>query len=234
MYSDEVKASPSLQHLAAHVGSSADVIAKNILATDPRFLPKTFKARKYASFLLSGQSAELAKSQAAFEPRVDVRKAALEMIPLIEDYMSEHSVRWFKKDIGEYFFQVTPTLIIPIKPLGIAYVDGCCRLIWPQHWKTKTLDPLQYQFWATIIKRAILDTDPDIEGFHWIEMSATDKRRQVRELRVRDEAAVDYLDDAKMLEIADDLERGLELVRQAPRPKPEPKKRPPDQLGLFD
>ncbi|MHA6289063.1 hypothetical protein [Maricaulis sp. CAU 1757] len=234
MSTESIKKSPSLQHLAAHVGQSAEVIAKNIASVDPRFLPKTFGARNYVSFILSGQSVENALNQAMLEKRDDLRKAATEIIPLADQYRNESRIKWFRPWKSELYYHATPTLVIPVKPLGLASVDGRCRLIWPQHWKTKTLSPFQFRFWATVIHKAVIAVDPDVDGFHWLEMSATDSQRTTRELRVRDESTAELLSDQVMAEVAQNLEQAIEILRSMPKPKWTPKRPPDDQPGLFD
>ena len=225
---------PSLQHLVKLIGESPEHTAKNILRLKNRNGGvRTFEARNYIRSYLSGMNYDQVLRQASEDRREFVSKAAQEVLPLIKEYTSLHPIPWFKP-LQEILYEVCPGIVIPICPLGLSYVDGKMRLIWPQLWKYDTLEPHQFNLWATFIHLAVIKRFPDIESFHWLELSIPDGK-DARELRVRSESAARHLSDEEMSDFRDHLQSAILTVDQVPKPdRPAKRKKDPRQDDLFE
>jgi len=232
MSTSGISKTPSLQHLAKLYGATPAQTAERILRLQANRPPRTFEARHYLQKRLKGMPYEAVLSQAALDKREPVKNAALETLPLLEEYLDQHDLRWFRP-MEEVLYEVAPGLLIPMRCLGFASVDGSIKALWPQMWKTETLTPSQFNFWATVFKRAVPDRFPDIEGFDWLEMSRP-KGKKERELRVRTEEAAHYLSDQELRDLREHLEVALKIVAEAPRRKKPKPKRDPRQGRFWD
>lgn len=226
---DSFKDAPSLQHLVRMIGPTAADTAKAILAPKPTI--RVFEANHYVKAMLSGMAPKQATANAANDPRPEIRKTALEVIPLIAEYMSEHDFRWFKP-IPPIVHQVSPSVRIPIKPLGIARVGEKVVILWPQLWKTISLTPDQFNIFSSYMKYGVLDKFPDYQDFHWLEMSVP-KGKKERELRVRTIDAAQILEPEHLLKVEAKIEEALAVVARAPQPQRPKKPKDPQQDSFI-
>ncbi|MEM9669595.1 MAG: hypothetical protein AAF950_11780 [Pseudomonadota bacterium] len=230
MSTEKFKNAPSLQHLVRMIRPTAVKTANAILAPKPR--KNIWKARDYVFAVLSGMSPEQAIANAMSDSRTDIRKTALETIPLIEQYFIDHDFGWFRR-IDPIVHQVSPSVSIPIKPMGVAKVDGKIVILWPQLWKTISLTPEQFNIIASYLKLGILDKFPDYEDFHWLEMSVP-KGKKERELRVRTIETAQLLAPEELRRIEKVIEEALLIASKAPtKPEKPAKPKDPDQGFLL-
>lgn len=229
MLTDQFKDAPSLQHLVRMIRQTPAGTAKAIMAPKPKI--RVFEANHYVKAVLSGMAPEQALANAANDPRPTISKTALEVIPLIAEYMSDHDFGWFKP-IPPITHQISPSIRVPIKPLGIARVDGKVVVVWPQLWKTISLSPEQYSIFASYMQYGVLDKFPDYHDFHWLELSVPNGKKQ-RELRVRSLEAAQLLEPAQMIAVEQNIEAALKIVAAMPTPERPKKPKNPDQPG-FD
>ena len=229
MSTDKLKNAPSLQHLVRMIRPTAAEIAREIVAPKPTI--RVFDANRYVRAVFSGMSPEQAMANAANDSNPHARKTALEVIPLIAQYLKENDVRWFRP-ISPILHQVSPSVRIPIKPLGIARVGDKIVVLWPQLWKTISLTPDQYNLFASYMKYGVLEKFPDYDDFHWLEMSVP-KGQKHRELRVRTVDAAQIYDRSLMSGVEAKIEEALIIAAGLPKHERPKKPKPPEQDSFL-
>lgn len=230
MSTNKLMTSPSLQHLVKNIGPSPTDTAANILK--PIRTVRVIEANNYVRARLNGMAPEKVFEAASKDPRPAIRKTACEVLPLIEQYLLDFETGWFKP-LPPVFHQISPSVQIPIKPLGIMKVDGQPVVIWPQLWKLTSLTAEQFNIFASYLKYGLLDKFPDYEDFHWLEMSVP-KGRKSRELRVRSLETASILSKEELLLIEENLEQALILVAEARKAEEKPTRKSDDDQGdLF-
>ncbi|MEM6626325.1 MAG: hypothetical protein AAF719_06440 [Pseudomonadota bacterium] len=158
-----------------------------------------------------------------------MRKAALETLPLVRHYTQLHQVKWFRP-IRPIPIVLSRNLKVTLKPIGVANVDGKSLILAGQVWKNLSLSPFEFRLWASMLKVGVLDNNPDLEGFHWLEMSAP-KVGAERELSVRSIEAVDLLGDDEFRLVINNIEQAMKIVADVPKQKRD--KRPDPKQGNF-
>ena len=229
MSTDNLKDAPSLQHLVRMIRPTVAATANAILAPKPKI--RVFEANHYVRAVFAGMSPAQALSNAEKDPRPTIRKTALEVVPLIEQYLSENDVRWFKP-IPPVTHQISPSVRIPIKPLGIARVGDKVVVLWPQLWKTISLSPEQFNIFASYMKYGLLDKFPDYHDFHWLEMSVP-KGKKLRELRVRTVDAAQLLEHSQLRDVEQKIEDALMIADGVPKADRQKKPKDPQQDSFL-
>jgi hypothetical protein len=195
---------------------------------------RTFEAREYHRSRLKGMSLEQVRRQALLHRRSEVCATALETLPLLEEYISYSGLTWYR-DVGEYLYPVAPDLMLPLKGLGLIGANGKRKLLCLQLWKGTSLSAFQFNVWASFFSAAVLERDPDIDDFDWLEMSIP-KGCAERELRVRSLDSARLLSKSELKDLHDHLTAAMLIVANTPKSAPERKRKSasPNQRSFFD
>lgn len=226
-----ISTAPTAAHLCKLVGKSPEETAKLIIEFRSKsFSVQTWPAVSYLQRRLGGTDAEFLKSQASQDSRTAVGNAALETLPLIDQYMEQHPFKKFHA-LSPTKLVLTPTLQVPLKPLGMVVNDEGAMILAGQVWKNISLNSHAFRLWATMLKFGVLDNDPDLDDFHWLEMSAPRKGGE-RELNVRALDAVGFYSHEEFSGYIKNIDAAMAIVDQAKKPA-RPRKSDPKQGG-FD
>ena len=229
-YTKGVRKPPSAAHLCRLVGRSAEETAKRIIAfQDADLNIRTWPAVEYLRQFLSGGDIDFLVGQAALHKNKHMGRAAIECLPLLQQYKRDHEVSWFNP-LGPTKIVLSQNLTVPLKPIGQAGVDGQIILLAGQVWKNQSLDAFSFQLWRSIAQM-YLDSQLDAAGFHWLEMSAPYKGAD-REMVLRTHDTVDPFTELEMAAVINNVEQAMEIVRSVP-PKKWEKKPDPKQGTLF-
>ena len=209
---------PSLQHLVAVLDpTSPDRTAKAIirLRDGGGGTVRVFEAREYVGLSVSGEYDRCwIERQAQRIPNVHLRATALECIPLAYDLKEQLGIRWFRK-IEPQVLPFTQSVNIPINPLGVVGTDEKTYVLWPQVWKRKTLTAPQFNLACGIMKRRLINTNPDFDDLAWAEMSAPGGGN--RELQLRTLEAASLPSDEEMRTAAETLDAAMMIANAVPR-----------------
>lgn len=209
---------PSLQHVAVLIGhdvtSTADNIRK-LKRSRPRY--RLDAARTLIASILSGQSFEWAYRQANTIKDEALKQSTKEILDCLKLYLTSIKVQWFRP-ITTLPYPIGRGLAIPINPTGIISDGEKIRLLWPQIWKTLTLNPMQFNIFGSVIERRVFAIEPEITELEWLEMSAP-AGAQERELRLRNRDAYSPLTNEELGLVLDRLAEAVEIVNgEAPEP----------------
>ncbi|MEO1568357.1 MAG: hypothetical protein AAFR94_03945, partial [Pseudomonadota bacterium] len=105
-----ISTAPTAAHLCKLVGKTPEETAKLIIEFRSQSISvRTWPAVSYLQRRLGGTDAEFLKSQASQDPRTPVGNAAMETLPLIDQYMEEHPFKKFHA-LPPRKLVLTPTL----------------------------------------------------------------------------------------------------------------------------
>ncbi|MEO0551484.1 MAG: hypothetical protein AAFZ91_16320 [Pseudomonadota bacterium] len=226
-----ISTAPTAAHLCKLVGKTPEETAKLIIEfRSQTFTVQTWRAVDYLQRRLSGENAEFLISQANKDPRTAVGKAALETLPLINHYIEQHPYKKFYA-LSPSKLVLTPTLQVPLKPLGMVVNDEGAMILSGQVWKNISLNSHAFRLWATMLKFGVLDNDPDLDDFHWLEMSAPRKGGQ-RELNVRTLDAVGFYSEEEFSGYIRNIDAAMAIVDKAKKSKRQ-RKSDPKQGNFF-
>lgn len=227
-----VRGHPSVAHLCQLIGRTPEETAKRIIDFQDKAISiRTWTAVDYLRSFLSGTDKELLIRQAKLDKNRYAGTAALETLPLVEEYKNEYRPDWFRP-LSPIRIMLSRDLEVTLKPIGLVGVDEQTYVIAGQVWKNISLNPFAFRIWASILKVGLLDNNPDINGLHWLEMSAP-KKGQARELNMRTLEAVDLLTELELAGIVRNLNDAMSIVRSVPKKK-RPQRPNHDQPNLFD
>lgn len=231
-----IATAPSAAHLCRLIGKSPEETAKLIIDFRSKKIPfRTWPAVSYLRARLNGADADFLASQANKDSNKHAGKAASETLPLVSEYMEQHPFDWFQP-LNPVKLVLTPTLQVPLKPIGMVGAKGEARLLAGQVWKHISLNPHSFRLWMTMLKVGFLDNNPDIDSVHWLEMSAP-KKGAKRELNVRTIDAVGFYSDTEFSEYIRNIDAAMAIVDSVKKPsrpkKPDPKQQSFD-LGTDD
>lgn len=215
------------------IGRTPSETAKLILEFQSKAIKiRTWPAIEYGRKFLAGADYNFLLAQARLDKNRHASKAAQETLPLIREYAQSHNVQWFRP-LGPLQVVLSKNLIVPVKPIGMVGVDGKVVLLAGQVWKNISPNAYQFRVWASITKLGVIDNNPDLSGFHWLEMSAPRKNSD-RELSVRTLDTIDLLTDSEFASVVANIEEAMEIVRSTPKPNSEKKKPDDRQSSLFE
>ncbi|MBF18127.1 MAG: hypothetical protein CME88_07090 [Hirschia sp.] len=232
---DGISKAPSAAHLCRLVRDTAEGTAKAILKfQEAKPQISTHSALEYVTRYFDGVDYDFLMNQTHHvRNNIPMAKAAREILPLAQLYKSEFPMNWFKPS-KKAIVPLSQKLLVPIQPMGVAGTPNGPMVIAGQSWKTISLGPFEFKLWASILKLGVLDNDPDLSDFHWLDMTSPASRED-RELSIRSAESVGFFDDNELSEIISNIEAAMMIVANTPRKKRE-KKRPqnPNQGSFFD
>jgi len=115
--------------------------------------------------------------------------------------------------------------------MGVVVNGDGAMILAGQVWKNISLNSHAFRLWATMLKFGVLDNDPDLDDFHWLEMSAPRKGGK-RELNVRTLDAVGFYSQEDFSAYIRNIDAAMAIVDRAKKPSRPPKKDP--RQGGFD
>lgn len=202
---------PSLQHAAYLIGHDIPTTVENIRRLRRSAPPYRLDlARQLIVAVLKGQAHDWAVKQAEAHRDEDVKRATLEILACLQDYLASVKVAWFRP-VATFPYPIGRGLFIPINPLGMISDGEKIRLLWPQIWRSRTLNPMQFNVFGAVLERAVFAIETDITELEWMEMSVPAGAKK-RELRLRGREAYAPLADADLVANLDRLAEAVEIV----------------------
>jgi hypothetical protein len=206
---------PTLQHASYLIGPDVPTTANNIHRLRKGAPPyRLAVARQLIVAVLKGQSFEWAKRQADTIADEALRRATKEILFCLKQYLTSVRVSWFRT-IETFPYPIGRGLVIPINPLGMISDGEKIRLLWPQLWRTRTLNPMQFNVFGGVLERAVYAVEPDITELEWMEMSVPAGAAD-RELRLRGRDAYAPISDEELAATLDRLAEAVEIVNGEP------------------
>lgn len=225
MSSRNLNNTPSAIHLSGLLQPTSADTAKAIIDMRDRDLISLHQdLKKWIKAALSNADSKLLSRAASSLPCETVRQkrvknAVIEILPLLAEFMTTHDVKWFKPIHKKRVFEFTRSATVPIAPIGYGLIDGSVKLVFSPTWKYRDLTPQQFRIWATLVHIGWLNTDPDLEGFTYINMS-TSPSQDARVLSVRDESdAVDLLTPLELSWVRRTVDDAMIVVGKTERKK---------------
>ncbi|MEM6912559.1 MAG: hypothetical protein AAF511_01135, partial [Pseudomonadota bacterium] len=225
---DDILKAPTLQHAVKRIGESPLETAENILSAEQtKFAIATWRVRDFIEYALkyftnvgtdgtvqqrAREAIESALANARQNSNKHIRKAAEEILPLIERLIVEHDLRWFQP-CGSIEIRLSKRVKTRANPLGIARFGDEVVVLWPQTWKRDSLIAFQFNLLITILHRKFIDERPEISGVMWVELSAPTASNE-RELSVRTSEAAAQLSTDDLDKVSADLEKALLLIEK--------------------
>lgn len=217
----DFKNTPTLQHAVYLIGPTVEDTAENIRrlrrSTPPyrldvarQLIARVFQLRADDRPEVQRDAVDWAKRQAETIPDPALRKATKEILACVETYLDSVTVRWFRP-VATFPYPIGRGLAIPVNPLGMISDGEKIRLLWAQMWRTRTLNPDQFNIHGAVLERAVFAIETDITELEWMEMSIPAGAKE-RELRLRGRDAYALMDDANLAAALDRLATAVQIV----------------------
>ncbi len=207
----DFKNTPTLQHAVYLIGPTVEDTAENIRRLRRAAPPYRLDiARRLLAAIFQGQTVDWALRQAETIRDEALRKATKEILICVETYLSSVTVKWFRP-VATFPYPIGRGLAIPVNPLGMISDGEKIRLLWAQMWRTRTLNPEQFNIHGAVLERAVFAIETDITELEWMEMSVPAGAKE-RELRLRGRDAYAPMADADLAAALDRLAAAVEIV----------------------
>jgi hypothetical protein len=166
----DLRRTPSVQHAVALMRETVQATvlemekldaAKITISLDP--------GRRMFKPIMEGQPIDWAIRQLKLEKREQNIAPNIGLVEAFEPYARGKSVAWFRK-CQAHFYPIGSGVIIPVRPAGFWAESGKLRVLWPQCWKGRTLDPLQRAIFHTILIETFFVGDFKGADLEWVDL----------------------------------------------------------------
>lgn len=243
-HNDKIVRTPSVQHLAYHVGFDRARVASRIRETyDRTGRPSYNPTRKMFPVIM-----RVDKGDTWVRRQIDLlaedTKVWAEVVSacdLLLEYRKLRQPAWWR-GVSSRMFQLPTGLIVPVNPAGLLKsADLLVRLVWLQLWKTKRLDEIQLAFFYYVLERSFFILELEDIELDFVSLARPDGADD-RLLEVLNRAQMPRITDAQFRELCmvfhEEFDR---YMRETGRPAPgAPSEVPmgvygeePGQQGLF-
>lgn len=228
---------PSLQHVVTLMRPTVEATKREFEILDRAVIGfNYFPFDRLAKPLMEGTfTPEQAAAQCATLKNEKARKPNAELVKAFGAYAAGKEVGWFNP-YPKDFFPIAAGIAIPVNPVGFWMDKGQLKVLWPQKWKGRTLDPLQKAIFHTVLdRRVFVGDDFGKADLEWVDMKSPAPRAE-RAIEVLNRKDFETLSDAELKQHLDVL---LEAFVQfsserAERRESARRDREPLPMPLFD
>lgn len=228
---------PSLQHVVTLMRPTVEATKREFEILERAVIGfNYFPFDRLAKPLMEGTfTPEQAAAQCATLKNENARKPNAELVKAFGAYAAGKEVGWFNP-YPKDFFPIAPGIAIPVNPVGFWMDKGQLKVLWPQKWKGRTLDPLQKAIFHTVLdRRVFVGDDFGKADLEWVDMKSPGPRAE-RTIEVLNRKDFETLSDAELKQHLDVLlEAFVQFsTERAERRESARRDREPPPMPLFE
>lgn len=225
-----VRAAPSLFHLVALVQADPLSTLREIRSVAGRKPDLYTPVKQLTGRILNGMSYEWAYKQAETLPDERQRRSALEVLPLLKEYLETADVDWIKPFSVEPY-RVGRELYVPIKLAGLMSKSGEFCVLGLHFWR-KRLQDYQFRAALTMLKDR-LESRTELRGAKLNILDASVDLNGHRQFRIVDWNRFVLMGEDELTSFNDVLYHAWHLYEASPQDvPPRPRKQGP-QTEMF-
>jgi hypothetical protein len=206
----DLRRTPSVQHAVALIKPTVADTLLEMQKLDAACIPFSLNpGRRMFKPLMEGYPLVWVTDQLKLDRKPKNIQPNIGLVTAFEPYAKDKKVPWFR-ECEMHTYPIGSGVVIPVRPAGFWAEDGRLRVLWPQCWKGRTLDPLQRALFNTILRQTFFVGD-----FKNAALEFVDLREQVpRKGRDIEIIAGDDLGLVTAAELADYLQILLTAFEQ--------------------
>jgi hypothetical protein len=166
----DLRRTPSLQHAVTLIRDSVSATLAEFEALDEKRIGINLNpGRRLFRPLMEGQPLDWAIRQLSLEKYDPVIKPNIGLVSAFAPYAKEKVVAWFR-ECDTHPYRIGADLAIPVRPAGFWSERGKLHVLWPQCWKSRTLDSTQRAIFNTILRDCFFVGDFKTAELEWVDL----------------------------------------------------------------
>jgi hypothetical protein len=166
----DLRRTPSLQHAVALIRDTVEETRFELERLDAAQINMSLNpGRRLFKPMMEGMSLDWAIRQIQLEKKPQNVKPNIGLVETFSHYAEGKKVPWFRSS-DHHFYPIGAGIIIPVQPNGFWVEDKKLRVLWPQCWKSRTLNPSQKAIFNTILRETYFVGDFKGATLEWVDM----------------------------------------------------------------
>jgi hypothetical protein len=233
----DLRRTPSVQHAVALIKDTVPATVREMEKLDAAQIPFSLNpGRRMFKPLMEGQPLDWVLRQLQLDKRTKNIAPNTELVEAFEPYARGKSVPWFR-ECELHAYPIGAGVTIPVRPAGFWVENGRLRVLWPQCWKGRTLDPVQRALLNTILRQTFFVGDFRGAALEWVDLREQTPRGG-REIEILNGDDLNVVSQSDLTEYLNILVTAFELhsTAKAERKAKEKATRKPKDIGpnFFD